>query len=110
MKKKHNWTLKSKHVFAAMILVCISLMIFAAAVKFPVDAVRTAAGYIIVPFQKGINAVGTALDGATAGIQDKQKLVKEKKKLQEKVDELTAENSRLTQSISELERLSLIHI
>ena len=58
MKKKHNWTLKSKHVFAAMILVCISLMIFAAAVKFPVDAVRTAAGYVIVPFQKGINAVG----------------------------------------------------
>ena len=40
MKKKHNWTFKSKHVFAAMILVCISLMIFAAAVKFPVDAVR----------------------------------------------------------------------
>ena len=79
---KKNWTFKSKHVFAAMILVCISLMIFAAAVKFPVDAVRTAAGYIIVPFQKGINAVGTALDGATAGLQDKQKLVKEKKKLQ----------------------------
>ena len=109
MKKKHNWTFKSKHVFAAMILVCISLMIFAAAVKFPVDAVRTAAGYIIVPFQKGINAVGTALDGATAGIQDKQKLVKEKKKLQKKVDELTAENSRLTQSISELERLQELY-
>ena len=109
MKKKHNWTFKSKHVFAAMILVCISLMIFAAAVKFPVDAVRTAAGYIIVPFQKGINAVGTALDGATAGLQDKQKLVKEKKKLQEKVDELTAENSRLTQSISELERLQELY-
>ena len=80
MQKKHNWTFKSKHVFAAMILVCISLMTFCSSrEKFPVDAVRTAAGYIIVPFQKGINAVGTALDGATAGLQDKQKLVKKEK-------------------------------
>ena len=109
MKKKHNWNLKSKHVFAAMIVVCISLMLFAAAVKFPIGVVRNAAGYVIVPFQKGINAIGTALDGATAGIQNKQALVKENKKLQKKVDELTSENSRLTQSISELERLQKLY-
>lgn len=29
MKKKFNWTTKSKHVLIVMILVCISLMIFA---------------------------------------------------------------------------------
>ena len=109
MKKKHNWNLKSKHVFAAMIVVCISLMLFAAAVKFPIGVVRNAAGYVIGPFQKGINAIGTALDGATAGIQNKQALVKENKKLQKKVDELTSENSRLTQSISELERLQKLY-
>ena len=90
MKKKHNWNLKSKHVFAAMIVVCISWMLFAAAVKFPIGVARNAAGYVIVPFQKGINAIGTALDGATAGIQNKQALVKENKKLQKKVDELTS--------------------
>lgn len=64
---------------------------------------------MIVPFQKGINAIGTALDGATAGIQNKQALVKENKQLQKKVDELTSENSRLTQSISELERLQKLY-
>lgn len=105
MKKKHNWTIKSKHVLAAMVLGCVGLMIFAAAAKFPIEPVRNTAGYIIVPFQKGINKVGAVLDDATAGFQNKQALVKENKKLQEKVDELTAENSRLTQGLTELERL-----
>lgn len=109
MKKKFNWTTKSKHVLIIMSLVCISLMIFAAAVRFPVAPVRNAAGYVIVPFQKGINKIGTALDGATAGFQKKQSLVKENKKLQNKIDELTAENIRLTQSISELGRLKKLY-
>ena len=95
MKKKHNWTIKSKHVLAAMVLGCVGLMIFAAAVKFPIEPVRNAAGYIIVPFQKGINKVGAALDDATAGFQNKQTLVKENKKLQKKVDELTAKTAVL---------------
>ena len=93
MKKKRNWTFKSKHVLIAMGLICISLMIFAAAVKFPVAPLKNAAGYVIVPFQKGI----------------KQTLVKENKKLQKKVDELTAENSRLTQGLTELERLQELY-
>ena len=78
MKKKHNWTIKSKHVLAAMVLGCVGLMIFAAAAKFPIEPVRNTAGYIIVPFQKGINKVGAVLDDATAGFQNKQALVKRK--------------------------------
>ena len=88
MKKKHNWTIKSKHVLAAMVLGCVGLMIFAAAAKFPIEPVRNTAGYIIVPFQKGINKVGAVLDDATAGFQNKQALVKENKKLQKQVAEL----------------------
>lgn len=92
-----------------MVLGCVGLMIFAAAAKFPIEPVRNTAGYIIVPFQKGINKVGAVLDDATAGFQNKQALVKENKKLQEKVDELTAENSRLTQGLTELERLQELY-
>lgn len=109
MKKKNGWMFKSKHLFIAMILVCISLMILGAASKFPAGPLRSAAGYVLVPFQKGINKVGVGLDGATAGFQKKQALVKENRKLQKKVDELTAENSRLTQDIDELERLRKLY-
>ncbi len=45
----------------------------------------------------------------TSGFRNKKKLVEENKKLQSKVDELTAENSRLTQSISELDRLKKLY-
>lgn len=43
------------------------------------------------------------------GFRNKKKLVEENKKLQGKVDELTAENSRLTQSVSELDRLKKLY-
>lgn len=109
MKKKHNWVIKSKHVLIIMILVCVSLMLLAAAVKFPAGLVKNAAGYVIVPFQKGINKIGIALDNATAGLQSKKKLVEENQKLQEQVDELTAQNSLLTQDLDELDRLQKLY-
>lgn len=109
MKKKHNWVIKSKHVLIIIILVCVSLMLLAAAVKFPAGPVKNAAGYVIVPFQKGINKIGIALDNATAGLQSKKKLVEENQKLQEQVDELTAQNSLLTQDLDELDRLQKLY-
>ena len=105
MKKKHNWNIKSKHILIVMILVCISLMLLTFAASFPFEPVRKAASYAVVPFQNGINKVGLGLEELTAGFRDKKKLVEENERLQTKVDDLTAENSRLTQSVSELERL-----
>lgn len=109
MKKKHDWNIKSKHILVVMILVCISLMLLTFASKFPAAPVRKATSYAVVPFQNGINKVGTALSDMTSGFRNKKKLVEENKKLQGKVDELTAENSRLTQSVSELDRLKKLY-
>ena len=63
MKKKRNWNLKSKHILIIMVVVCVGLMLLTFAAKFPVQSVRTTAGYTIVPFQNGLNKVGNALDG-----------------------------------------------
>ena len=109
MKNKHDWNLKSKHILVIMVLVCVSLMLLTFAAKFPANPVRQVAGFAIVPFQNGLNKVGTALDGLTSGFRSKNELVKENKKLQAKVDELTTENSRLTQSITELDRLQKLY-
>lgn len=92
-----------------MIVVCVGLMLLTFAAKFPVQPVRKTASYAIVPFQNGLNKVGNALDGFTEGFRSKKKLVKENEKLQSKVDELTAENSRLTQNVSELARLQELY-
>lgn len=109
MKKKHDWNIKSKHILAVMILVCVSLMLLTFTAKFPVEPVRKAAGYAIIPFQNGINKVGTVLSDATSGFRQKQKLVEENETLKEKVNELTAENSRLTQGLDELARLKELY-
>lgn len=63
----------------------------------------------MVPFQNGLNKVGNALDGFTEGFRSKKKLIEENKALQSKVDDLTAENSRLTQNVSELARLQELY-
>lgn len=109
MKKKRNWNLKSKHILIIMVVVCVGLMLLTFAAKFPVQSVRTTAGYTIIPFQNGLNKVGNALDGFTEGFRSKKKLIEENKALQSKVDDLTAENSRLTQNVSELARLQELY-
>ena len=54
-----------------MVVVCVGLMLLTFAAKFPVQSVRTTAGYTIVPFQNGLNKVGNALDGFTEGFRRK---------------------------------------
>ena len=92
-----------------MILVCVSLMVLAVTVSLPTGPVKSVLGYAVIPFQKGINSIGTALDGATAGLQSKQKLLEENQALQEQVDDLTAQNSQLTQDLDELDRLQKLY-
>ena len=109
MKKKFNWVIKSKQILIIMILVCVSLMVLAVTVSLPTGPVKSVLGYAVIPFQKGINSIGTALDGATAGLQSKQKLLEENQALQEQVDDLTAQNSQLTQDLDELDRLQKLY-
>ena len=109
MKKKFNWVIKSKHILVIMILVCVSLMVLAATVSLPTGPVKSILGYAVIPFQKGINSIGTALDGATAGLQSRQALLEENQALQEQVDDLTAQNSPLTQDLDELDRLQELY-
>ena len=92
-----------------MILVCVSLMVLAATVSLPTGPVKSILGYAVIPFQKGINSIGTALDGATAGLQSRQALLEENQALQEQVDDLTAQNSQLTQDLDELDRLQELY-
>ena len=109
MKKKFNWVIKSKHILVIMILICVSLMVLAATVSLPTGPVKSILGYAVIPFQKGINSIGTALDGATAGLQSRQALLEENQALQEQVDDLTAQNSQLTQDLDELDRLQELY-
>ena len=74
MKKKNRFTIKSKHWIMIMTIVCIGLIAAAASSKFSFAPLQQGAGYIISPFQKGINSIGTWLRDQTSGFQDAKEL------------------------------------
>ena len=109
MKKKFKINLKSKHMIVILTIVSISLILATLSAPFIAVPVRNAAGYIIVPFQKGLNAVGEWLAVQADSFGDVKELAEENRELKEKVEELTLQNNALLQNQAELERLQKLY-
>lgn len=109
MKKKSRNQIKSKHLITIMSILCVGLIVLPFSSKFSFDPVRSALGYIVVPFQNGINTVGVWLTDQKNGFQNMKKLAEENEALKEQVAELTAKNSNLIQDQEEAERLRQLY-
>lgn len=72
----------------------------------PLSAV---AGYVVVPFEEGISAVGSWLSGRSEELASIRVLLTENEALKQKVDELTIENTRLQQDRYELTNLRQLY-
>lgn len=105
MKKKKKFQIKSRHLLVIMTFVCISAIALTVTKTVSISPVREAAGMLIVPFQNGINSVGSWLSEKQNGFRNVEKLAGENSALQDKVDQLTEENSILSQNQEELKRL-----
>ena len=75
----------------------------------PVTPIREAAGFVIIPFQNGINQIGAYLTDCLTGFQNVKKLSAEKEELEQKVTDLTEENNQLVQDQQELQRLQELY-
>lgn len=73
------------------------------------NPVRDAVGVVLVPLQKGINAVGGGIYNEVSSMGKLRTALEENKELQEKIDELTMENTRLRAEQMELERLRSLY-
>ena len=105
MNKKKKFQIKSRHLLVIMTFVCISAIALTVTKTVSISPVREAAGMLIVPFQNGINSVGSWLSEKQSGFRNVEKLAVENSALQDKVDQLTEENSILSQNQEELKRL-----
>lgn len=104
MKIKNQNTIPSKYLLLILIVICGILL----GVERFADGggpLRFVGNYTIVPMQKGISYVGMWLSDFTDNFKTMEELKKENESLQEKVDELTIDNTRLRQDQYELERL-----
>lgn len=108
MKKKLrlNINLKSRHLLIILLILCGGLAVTTMTTGIVKEPVRGVFLDLVVPFQNGVNKIGTRLARAFSGFQDVQKLSEENEALQARVDELIFENNALLQSQTELDRLT----
>lgn len=69
------------------------------------NPLRSAVGYVLVPIQSGVNAVGGSIYEEASNVRELKTALEENKRLQARLDELTEENTRLRAEQLELERL-----
>lgn len=104
MKIKNQSSLSSRYWLLILAAVCVILL----GVEAFADGggpLRFVANYTIIPMQKGISYVGMWMNDFSSNFETMEDMRKENKELQEKVDELTIDNTRLRQEQYELERL-----
>lgn len=109
MKKKPRFHLKSKHILVLMTLLCVSMIAAAFSMGLSTKGLKDTAGYVIIPFEKSINAIGGWFIGVRKDFQERKALEEENEALREKVNTLTTENNSLVQQQGELERLKELY-
>lgn len=73
------------------------------------NPLRNAVGYMLVPIQSGVNAVGGSIYEEATNMRQLKTAIEENARLQARVDELTEENTRLRAEQMELERLRKLY-
>lgn len=104
MKIKNQSSLSSRYWLLIIAAVCVILL----GVEGFVDGggpLRFIANYTIVPMQKGISYAGMWMNDISSNFETMEEMKKKNSELQEKVDELTIDNTRLRQEQYELDRL-----
>lgn len=105
MKKKTNDSKKSKYIFVTLCVILSVLVILSLATDLTAGPLKYVSGYVITPIQKGLNEVGTWLSDKSIYFQNNVDFAAQCQELQQKVDQLTAENTGLLADREEKERL-----
>ena len=82
MKKKNQYKMKTKHLITMMTILCLGLIVLSLSTSFSFAPVRNVLGYVIVPFQNGINEVGNWMTDQKNGFQSMKKLSAEYDRLE----------------------------
>ncbi len=105
MKKKNRFRLKNNHLLAILTFFCIAAIALALTSRVSYAPIRDAAGTLLLPFQKGINSIGSMLTDAKNIAVSKEDLLAENEELQAQIDELKEQVTLTEEDEEELERL-----
>ena len=100
----------SKYILAGMSAFCILLIAATSINSGFLAPLRTGVGFVLVPLQSGVNAVGTGLYNGISNYSSLKEAQEENTRLQTRLDQMTEENNRLQSDLYELERLRELDI
>ncbi|MCI9417814.1 MAG: rod shape-determining protein MreC [Eubacterium sp.] len=105
MKRKPRFKIPSKYVLMGLTLLCAILVYASFTMNLSGGPLNTAAGYVFIPMQRGINHVGLWISDKTDNLKDLKDVMEENAKLKAQVDELTSELNTIKLEQYELNNL-----
>lgn len=103
--KGEKFTLPGKYLLFILTILCAGIMILTFSTDVLDRPINSIAGYIIVPFQKGISSVGKWLGNRSDELKQINDLLDENEQLKDEISELTIEITKLQQDKYELNNL-----
>lgn len=100
---------RSKYLLIGLTVVCILLIGITSLKDGILDPLRTGVGYVLVPLQTGVNAIGSGLYTQYRDYTQLKTAISENERLKEEVARLTEENNRLQAEQFELSRLQELY-
>lgn len=100
-----KFTIPSKYLLLILTAFCFIMMTITFTTDFVAKPLNSVAGFLVVPFQKGVSAVGTWLSDRSEELTQLKDVLEENKELKERINELTQEVNSIQQDKYELANL-----
>lgn len=108
-RRSSKFSIPPKYILRICIVLCIGFIFLSFRYQELLHPLKTFAGTIITPMQKGINTVGSYLSDKLDAFQDVKKLVEEKEQLEREVERLKAASISLVMDQYELDSLRALY-
>ncbi len=102
---RNKFQLPSRYYLLLLTILCVVLMLLSFFTDILTIPLSAAASYTIIPFQRGLDSAGRALNDRIEDLQQVHKVMALNEQLQEELDELRLLNSSLVQDRYELQKL-----
>ena len=104
-KRKKKSALSSKYLLPILTVICIASILLGFTLNISGGPLNTAAGYVFIPMQNGINMVGSWILEKATMFESLSAVMEENEALKKQVDELTAELNTINLERYELDNL-----
>lgn len=105
MKRKSKLVLPTRYLLFIMSGICILGMLLGFTLNISGGPLKTAAGYVFIPMQQGINTVGKWISNKADNLKNLRDVMASNEELQRQVDALTAELNTIKLEQYELDNL-----